>query len=135
VLRAVRSSDPEKLVRCFAEVTHEVVGPLYDHSLHDDRHRMAEMQADIVGTPYETSDPDWAFGRRFMNVAGRDPDVLRAYLRVAYLIDTPEHALAVPGVREKLEVLGRELPRYAAEGPQRAEVLAVVGGSGDCEAH
>jgi 2-polyprenyl-6-methoxyphenol hydroxylase-like FAD-dependent oxidoreductase len=131
VLRAVRTSDAEKLVRCFADVTDEVVGPLYDISLHDDRHRMAEMQADIVGTPYETSDPDWAISRRFMNVAARDPDVLRAFLRVAYLLDTPEHALAMPGVREKLEALGPELPRYAAEGPRRAEVLAVVGESGD----
>jgi hypothetical protein len=128
------TGDPEKLVRCFAEVTDEVVGPLYDVSIRSARHRMAEMQADIAGTSYETSDPGWAISRRFMNVAAEDPDVLRAFLRAAYLLDSPEHAMAMSGVREKLDVLGPGLPRYAAQGPRRAEVLAVVGESGDGEA-
>lgn len=127
LLRQVEVGEPEKLARRFDEVTEATVAPLYRMTLGFDRHRLAEINGDITGQPYRTSDPMWAMSKALYAAADRDPDVRRAYASVMSLIATPQQALAAPGLRGKAIALGANAPRYPTPGPARAELLAAVG--------
>ena len=92
-----------------------------------DHHRLAEMQADAEGTRYEPEDPAWA-GVRAMGAASfADPDVFRARLDVVNLLASPTEVMARPGVAERVMTLSAGAPRYANPGPDRAELLALIG--------
>ena len=68
---ALRESGPDDpaFARRWHDITTEVVEPLYRDTLAFDRHRLAEIDAQIAGVPYETDDPGWRSARRS---AGRD---------------------------------------------------------------
>jgi 2-polyprenyl-6-methoxyphenol hydroxylase-like FAD-dependent oxidoreductase len=117
---------PDKLARRFDEVTEATVAPLYRMTLAFDRHRLAEIAADIAGEPYHTTDANWAMSKAVYAAALRDPDVLRAYLSVMALTATPKEALAQPGMLAKVIALGVDAPRYVTPGPTRAELLATI---------
>ena len=102
LLREVSPDEPERLARRFDEVTQATVGPFYRATLEFDRHRLAEINGEITGQPYQPGDPAWDFSKALYAAAACDPDVLRAYTSAA--------------------------PRYSAPGPARAELLAAVGG-------
>lgn len=126
VLSEVGVEDGEKLVRRFHERSCSEVEPLYRMTLDFDRHRLAEIDADIRGESYEPEDPAWAIAKAMSNGSPFDPDVLRGYLSVAALIETPDAVLTRPGLFDRLVELGPNLPRYSTPGPDRAELLAAV---------
>ena len=130
VLRELDAADPgaaDKLVRRFAELTESVAEPLYRMTLWLDRHRLAEIDADIAGTPYRPDDPRWAAGRALFAASLADPDAARDQLSVASLLTTPAELFARPGVLDRALRLGGGAPRYPLPGPSRTELLAVVG--------
>src|SRR4030095_2922629 len=58
----LRDTDPEhheKLARRFDETTAKVIEPLYRTTLWSDRHRLAEIDADVAGRPYRPDDQRW----------------------------------------------------------------------------
>ena len=59
VLREVDTAEHELLVRRFDELTRNEVEPWYRRTLAFDRHRLAEIEADIAGHRYATDDPGW----------------------------------------------------------------------------
>jgi hypothetical protein len=126
LLREVDPGDPGELARRFDEITQATVGPLYQSTLHFDRHRLAEIDGEITGTPYRTPDAGWEISKALYAGATHDPDVLRAYVSVASLTAMPEEALAEPGLLAKVISLGSSTPRYPAPGPSRAELLAAI---------
>jgi 2-polyprenyl-6-methoxyphenol hydroxylase-like FAD-dependent oxidoreductase len=128
VLREVDPADDEKLVRRFDERTRQSVEPLYRATLAFDRHRLAEIDADIEGRPYETDDPGWAITVAMDEGAGADPDVARGFTTIASLQATPDEVLATPGLFEKVIAAGGSRPRYSHPGPDRAGLLAAVAG-------
>jgi 2-polyprenyl-6-methoxyphenol hydroxylase-like FAD-dependent oxidoreductase len=127
VLREVDVVDADKLVRRFDDATQAEVEPLYRMTLHFDRHRLAEIEADIAGRPYEPDDPAWSISRALSAGATNDPDLLRAFATIASLQGTPTEVLATPGLLEKAIEVGSSTPRYADPGPDRAGVLAALG--------
>jgi 2-polyprenyl-6-methoxyphenol hydroxylase-like FAD-dependent oxidoreductase len=131
VLREVGPGRPERLVTRFAEACEETVVPLYRRTLAQDRSRMAEIQADIAGTPHPPAGPDWSVTRALAALSRTDPSILRAYARMFNHILEPRTALDEPGVRATYEELAPTLPRYAGT-PTRAQVLAAIddGGGG-----
>src|SRR6478736_3084612 len=128
LLREVSPDEPERLARRFDEVTQATVGPFYRATLEFDRHRLAEINGEITGQPYEPGDPAWDFSKALYAAAACDPDVLRAYTSVAALTAMPADVLAEPGMRDKVISVGSAAPRYSAPAPARAELLAALGG-------
>ena len=128
LLRDVGPDDAERLVRAFDGVTEDAITPWYRATLAFDRHRLAEVDADIAGTPYRTADPSWAMGKALYGAALRDPDVLRAHASIVSLLAMPQEALAHPGLVERVVSLGANTPRYPEWGPAHADLAAVARG-------
>ena len=128
LLREVGPDEPERLARRFDEVTQATVGPLYRSTLEFDRHRLAEINAEITGQPYQPGVPAWDISKALYAAAACDPDVLRAYTSVAALTAMPADVLAEPGMLDKVISVGSAAPRYSAPAPARAELLAALGG-------
>jgi 2-polyprenyl-6-methoxyphenol hydroxylase-like FAD-dependent oxidoreductase len=126
LLRDVESTDAEKLARRFDEVTRTEVEPLYRMTLHFDRHRLGEIDADIDGRPYEPGDPVWTVTKAMSAGATTDPDVLRAYVTIASLQKTSDEVLAAPGLVNRVIAAGSRVPSYPEPGPSRDELLRVV---------
>jgi 2-polyprenyl-6-methoxyphenol hydroxylase-like FAD-dependent oxidoreductase len=127
VLREAGPDDHDKLVRRFHEWTTTAVEPLYRVTLWYDRHRLAELDADAAGVPYETDDPAWAFSLAAFAAGRTAPDIARAYLSLLSLVATIDEVLAEPGMAEKIIQLGGHAPNYPLPGPRRRELLAAIG--------
>jgi flavin-dependent dehydrogenase len=127
---AIRSNGldaPGTFSRCFAAATADAVEPWYRATLSYDRARLAEVDAELTGEPYEP-DPIWDFTRALTSAAGKDGDVLRARLRVAGLLQSSDDVLATPGLADRVIELGsgwREEPTYGAN---REEFLRALAG-------
>jgi len=126
VLREVGTDDHDKLVRRFDEATSRTVEPLYRATNFFDTHRLAEIDGDVAGVPYEPAEPRWAGAKALFAAALRDPAMLRAYLSVASFLATPDEVFATPGLRDRVLELGGSAPRYPLPGPSRAELLEVL---------
>lgn len=86
VLREDAVDDSLALAERWQEATATVVEPLVRDTMAFDRHRLAEIDAQIAGRPYETNDPVWLLGQGVMREAGSDPDLLRAAWAIGGLI-------------------------------------------------
>lgn len=126
VLRELPPDEPA-FARRWDEITADAVEPLYRDTLAFDRHRLAEIDAQINGVPYETDDPGWLFGQALGRAAISDPELLRATLSIASLLERGVDVMARPGIVDKVIALdpGAGEP---APGPDRAGLLAIVGG-------
>jgi 2-polyprenyl-6-methoxyphenol hydroxylase-like FAD-dependent oxidoreductase len=130
LLRVVGPDEPEKLAVRFDEVTESAVAPLYRMTVGFDRHRLAEIDGDIAGRPYQTDDRRWTMAKALEAAALDDPATMRARGSVMSLIATPDEVLAEPGVVDTVLARGAGAPRYPSPGPRRAELLAAIEGVG-----
>jgi len=121
-----RGTDADDFARRWDETTEATVGPLYRATLAFDRHRLAEIDAEIAGRPYETDDRAWAVSKALYAGSGRDPEVLRASLRIAGLLATPSEVVAEPGMVDRILAAAAGRPRYALPGADRATLVATV---------
>lgn len=128
LLRVASIDFPIELAQRWHDVTNATVEPYYRATLDFDRHRLAEIDAGIDGKPYEPGDPQFEIGQALASAAGKDPDLFRAFLKVAGVLACPEEVLSEPGVLDKVIELGagwRDDPVFA---PTREELLAIVAG-------
>ena len=107
-LREVGPDQPGELSEAFAEATDDVVEPWWKSTLSFDRHRLAEMAAIAEGGTYRPDDPAFEIGKALGVAAGKDPDVLRASVDIAFVLDLPEVVLARPGIMDKVIELGAD---------------------------
>jgi 2-polyprenyl-6-methoxyphenol hydroxylase-like FAD-dependent oxidoreductase len=128
LLREVDPGEAEKLVRRFDELTAATVEPLYRLTLWYDRHRLAEIDADIAGDTYRTDDRRWSVSKATFAAGLADPEIARGYQSLASLLTTPTELLAEPGLLDRIIALGMNAPRYPIPGPDRRELLAAVAG-------
>jgi 2-polyprenyl-6-methoxyphenol hydroxylase-like FAD-dependent oxidoreductase len=124
LLRETSSDDHDKVARRFDELTARALEPLYRWTVGTDRHRLAEIDADIAGVPYRPDDQRWTISKAMFAASLRDPDVTRAYSTLAALLATPDEV--VPGVLDKVVALGMDAPQYPLPGPSRAALLEAV---------
>jgi 2-polyprenyl-6-methoxyphenol hydroxylase-like FAD-dependent oxidoreductase len=121
------TGDPDTLVLRFAAETAATVAPYVDSTLSFDRHRLAEIEADVAGRPYEPADPAWAVTRALGAGGREDPVVARALAAIASALALPAELLSDPAVRGRVAgFLGR--PHYGP-GADRTELLAAVRGA------
>jgi 2-polyprenyl-6-methoxyphenol hydroxylase-like FAD-dependent oxidoreductase len=124
LLREVPAGDRVGLVERWDELTREVVDPWYRETVAFDRHRLAEMDAQIAGVPYETDDPEWLHGEALRRNATSDPDLLRAGIAIRSLLERSADVLARPGLVERAMSLD---PPPPPPGPSREELVDLVG--------
>ena len=127
-IRSVGLDDAQAFVLGWDETTEAVVGPWYRSTLTFDRHRLAEIDAQIAGEPYATDDPTWSVTKAMERASGQDPDVLRGFLRIATVQETPDEVLAQPGIFDAVIAKGAGWEHDVAPGPSRAELVSIVKG-------
>ncbi|HEX7166248.1 MAG TPA: FAD-dependent oxidoreductase [Acidimicrobiales bacterium] len=125
-LRTDVVNDPYKLALAWDDATEATVTPWYQATLTFDRHRLAEITAQIAGERYEPGDPQWEITKALFFAAGQDGDILRGMLRFAGLQHTAEEMLAQPGLLDKVIELGSGWRDAPAMGPSRQELVALV---------
>jgi 2-polyprenyl-6-methoxyphenol hydroxylase-like FAD-dependent oxidoreductase len=129
LLREVPISDGTTLATRWDAATEEVVAPMYRSTLSFDRHRLAEIDAQIAGVPYETDDPSWAITKAMMAGVMQDPVVLRGFSAIMSLLASPDEVLAEPGMLER--VLAHHADGGGARpvaSPDRQELVEICAG-------
>lgn len=128
VLRNVSTDEAPGLAAAWDDATESTVEPWYRSTLHYDRHRLAEAEAATRGEPYEPDDAVWDMTRALQFGADRDPDLLRAFLRIGGLLATADEVLAEPGIVDKIITVGAAWRDEPLPGPGRAELVALAAG-------
>lgn len=128
LLRTDVVEDPHELALAWDDATEATVTPWYNATVAFDRHRLAEIAAQIAGQPYEPGDPQWEISQALQHAAGQDGDVLRSTLRFIGMLQTIEETLAEPGFLEKVIEVGSGWRDAPPMGPRRADLLDVVHG-------
>ena len=124
VLASVGSDLPIELMHAFDAATAAVVTPLIDDTLRIERHRLAQVDAQMAGADYTTDDPAWAFASALRSKAMGDPEVLRAAVSIESLL---ARGVEVAGRADIVERL-RAVDPVPASGPTRAELVSLAGG-------
>ena len=123
VLAEATPRSPVELVERFASETAATVEPLFHDAVTFSRHRLAEIEAQIAGHPYETDDVGWKLGQALRSASTRDPELLRAFISVTTLLERGVDVFRQPGVAEKTLALGSPTP---PPGPGREELLELL---------
>ena len=126
LLRRESLDDPTALALAWHQATLDSAEPYVRGTMHYDRHRLAQIDAQIAGVPYEPDDPAWDLGQSLEAGAGASPDLLRGALRVASVLATGEAVLSEPGMAEKAIAVGGPLRGEPAPGPTRTQLLAAL---------
>ncbi|GAA3620778.1 FAD-dependent oxidoreductase [Microlunatus ginsengisoli] len=126
-LRGVPATERAAFATAFDEATETRIAPWCMATRTFDRHRLAEMDADLAGRPYVSADPAWSLAGTLATAALHDPDALRAHVSVAHLLATPAEVLSVPGMMPRVVAAGAGRPRYPADAPHHDELVAAVG--------
>ncbi|MET0147436.1 MAG: FAD-dependent oxidoreductase [Ilumatobacteraceae bacterium] len=127
-LRDASAVDARALVDRFDAITRERVAPFVDDTLRVTRHRLAQIDAQIAGRPYETDDAGWHLGQALMDAAAHDPELLRGAMDVGSMLARGIDVLHRPGLVDRLRAIGPVAP---LPGPARAEVVDVIGAGRD----
>ncbi|HLM97504.1 MAG TPA: hypothetical protein VK283_14395 [Acidimicrobiales bacterium] len=125
-LRSVGVGDPAAFSAVWADATEAVVEPWYRATLAFDRHRLADIDAEIRGESYDPEGGDWNMMQSLFFASSQDPDCLRALLSVFGLLRRADEVFADAALLEKVLTLGagwRNAPRL---GPSRSELLSIV---------
>ena len=123
VIRDGGTGDAIELARRWRQASAERVEPFVTDTLTFDRHRRAQIEAEIAGVEYVTPDPAWNLGRALMAAAPHDPDVLRGAMSVAGVLARGVDVVSQPGMMAAIERVG---PVPALPGPSRAELVQIV---------
>ena len=115
-----------ELIRSWYDATGSVVTPFVRDTLDFDRHRLAEIDAQIAGVPYETDDPGWNLGQKLRAGAASDPELLRAAMSVMSVLVRGVDVFSQDGIVDKVLAVGAPQP---PPGPTRAELLDLIDGA------
>jgi hypothetical protein len=125
-LRSTGVDDPAAFSAAWADATDSAAEPWYRATLSFDRHRLAEINAEIRGEAYRPEGDDWDIIQSLQFAAGSDPDCLRAVLSIFGLLRPIDEVLADPGLLDRAIAVGggwRDAPLF---GPSRSELLSIV---------
>jgi 2-polyprenyl-6-methoxyphenol hydroxylase-like FAD-dependent oxidoreductase len=126
LLRRASLDDPLGLAVAWHQATLESAEPYVRETLHFDRHRLAQIEAQMAGVPYEPDDLGWELGQCLGAGAAADPDLLRGALRIGTVLATGDQVFAEPGMVDKAMSVGGPLRHEPAPGPTREQLLAAL---------
>jgi flavin-dependent dehydrogenase len=125
-VRTAPLDQPLEFARAWHDATMTTVEPWYRSTLAYDRNRLGEIDAELEGRSYEPEDPGYGIGKALEVAAMRDPQALRAYLRVAGLLALPEDAVAAPGAFEAVLEVGDTWREAEIPAPDRAGLVEIL---------
>jgi len=125
-LRSTGLDDQATFSAAWAQATESIVEPWYRATLSFDRHRLAEIDAEIRGEPYRPEGDDWDIVQSIFFAAGQDPDCLRAAMAIQGLVRGPEEVFAEAAFFEKTLALGAGWRDAPPLGPNRSELMSIV---------
>jgi flavin-dependent dehydrogenase len=128
LMREADLADHVTFARTFHERTSTVLEPLYRATLWFDRHRLAEIDADVAGTPYRSQDRRWMAAKALFAAGLVDQDLLRSYQSIGSFLATPDEVLGQPGVLDRVMALGAGAPQYPLPGLTRTQLLSLLDG-------
>ena len=118
--------DPGAFALAWHDATVEKVEPYYRDTLSLDRHRLAEIEAQIAGIPYETDDPAYGIGQAMQATATQDPDIFRGAVDIASLLARPDEVMERPGLLDRIIELSQANAPEPLPGPTRPELLDII---------
>lgn len=118
----------------YARLLADRVRPFVAATVGFGRHRAAELAAEATGVPYRTDDPAWAASRALAAGVMHDPELLRAHVRIASLLDTPTEVFADAALRARLGPYFAA-PAYPADRLGRPTFLAAIKGRQSTTTH
>ena len=127
-LQETGGNDPFAFASAFHAATTDVVEPWFFWTRFEDRHRLAEIDSLIEGKRYEPDDPRWELEKALALALMKDPDLLRAFFRAAFVLDPLDEALAAPGMSERAMELGADWRDEPVPAPPRGELVAIANG-------
>ncbi len=116
--------DPVALQQRWHDVTLATVDPWYRTTLAFDEGRLAEIDAVLEGRTFEPTS-QFEIGKKLSTAAGKDPEMLRAFLELAGVLALPGEILGRPGVLERAVELGSGWRTEQLPGPSRDELVAL----------
>jgi flavin-dependent dehydrogenase len=117
--------DPYELALAWHDTTSATVEPYYESTLFHDRHRLAELSAGAESRAYDGGDA-WELWHRFTHGSNADPDLFRAYLSVAGVLEVADDVLARPEIVERCHAVGADWRDAPVFGPSREEIVAIA---------
>jgi 2-polyprenyl-6-methoxyphenol hydroxylase-like FAD-dependent oxidoreductase len=126
LLRKESLDDPTALALAWDQKTAATVEPYVRGTIAFDRHRLAEIDAQIEGVPYQPDDPTWHVTQCLTAGAAADGDLLRGFLRVASALATGDEVMGSPSMVKKALTVGQPLVDQAAPGPSREQLVALL---------
>jgi 2-polyprenyl-6-methoxyphenol hydroxylase-like FAD-dependent oxidoreductase len=126
LVRSHGLDDPVAFAAAWHQTTVDEVEPFYRDTLDFDRHRLAEIEAQIAGVRYETDDPAWAISRAMEAATMADPDIFRGFVDIASLLARPDEVLARPNLLDRV-LAQAETPAEPMPGPSRRELVDIIG--------
>jgi hypothetical protein len=127
LLRRADVADAHALSLEWDSATERSVGGYVRDTLFFDRHRLAEIDAQIAGVPYEPEDPERQRQQQLFGHAGEDPELLRGVVDVMSTLARPVEVFARPGLTDRLADRTAASPIVPFPGPSRAELLSLLG--------
>jgi 2-polyprenyl-6-methoxyphenol hydroxylase-like FAD-dependent oxidoreductase len=124
VLREVGLEDPQAFTAEWYERTEATVAPYVYDTLLFDRHRRAQLEAQLEGRTYETDDAVWHFSQQLFAATTSSPDLLRGAMAVGNMLQRAPELAADPVVQE---ALGTAPAAEPPPGPSRSELLSLLG--------
>jgi flavin-dependent dehydrogenase len=119
--------DPLATASRWDQLTEETVAPLVRDTLRFDRHRLAQIDAQVEGRPYVTDDDAWNLSVAMAVGSAHEPDLLRALVDIANVLATGDEVRARPDVIAASDPYLGQTPE-PMPGPSRAEFLALLDG-------
>ncbi len=117
--------DQADLARAWHAATMATVEPWYRGTLAFDRGRLDEIHAGIEARAFEP-EPQYEVTRALETAAMKDPEMLRAFIDIVGVVETPDEVFARPGVFERVVELGRGWRDEPLPGLTRTELLAAA---------
>ena len=126
VVRTAPLDQPVELAHAWHDATQRTVEPWYRSTLSFDRSRLAEIDAQRRGEPYEPGDPEWELTHAMEFASMQDPTVLRGFVRIGSLLSLPEEVLAEPGFVDRVIEVGAGWRDAPSAGADRAQLIATL---------
>jgi 2-polyprenyl-6-methoxyphenol hydroxylase-like FAD-dependent oxidoreductase len=121
---------PAEFAEAWDAVTEHELVPWYRENVEEDRARIAEIEALRNGLGHRSAGtPSAVLRRALLAAVGRDPDVFRAFLASRCCLTLLRETLADPQFVEHILELASDGPLPPPAGPDRAQLLELLGGS------
>jgi flavin-dependent dehydrogenase len=126
-IREVGLDQPGVFAQRFHDRTAETIEPWYRTTLFGDRDRLAEVDAGILGTPYQPKADSLERVKSLFAASALDPDCLRGALDIRSVLKLPQEVFrSDPAVVNKAVRLAAGTTDLATLGPKREELVAMA---------